>query len=1145
MNKHENQHGAEYVRIDTDRTAILHDLPSHRDARRGPVRGSSRWSLRGTAVAFGLTLCGVALLFGLIIVFVSQSGVVERAADNALRSIVPPGLRAQLGPTGVGLSWPPRLAVTYSDVVLQQADDAGDRVATLANLSLVIDPLSLLDDEPRIGAVELVGLDADWAALKAALDGGGSAPSGAVRLSDTPAAFDAFFEAVRDRGGVHLHHEGGVRLSVLDGRIAFAGNPLADTLTIDSLQLTASAGQGNVSGVLTLDDDVVAVSGAISVPPAGRRGTASVELTLDGLPIPMRRLPTMLSKVRSDHDPDVVHPAVATLTGLRMTHHGSDRDDNVLRVSMEPRDLAFKLDADDFVPFAGVVTLDYGFDDDVVTLIEDRWRLGRSSAAMFARIRDAGIADPGRAGTLMPIEFDAIANSGRLAPADSPARALTFAAQARGTFDPSARLFNFTDMTIETPAGEMTAEGQISLAGPLPTAVFSMQTGDLPIDVVKQLWPAPVARVARRWFLDNLAGGRLVSASFDIAEPLRRRVPGTDRRLFGDTIVDLAVEGVRFDITGDLPPVRDAVGRVRFADRTATIALEQGTVFLPSGRTAAARDGVMTIQPPTADGQVRAQVDVHVEGAADAIGEVITFRPINAKRYRDYDEAGLSGTVDAHIRLDVGLNRQVPGPAPSWDVDLAIVDGAIATPFQGRTLSGLDGTINVTPERAELDLTGRIDGLPARIDMVMPFAGSDIAAHSDIALSLGDDDLARLAPGLGTMLRGATPVRVEGEGDRVSVEADLTAAELILPWIGWSKGAGVDARAAFDLVIADGTTTLDDFRLEGVPFAATGRVDLTESGLSRARFGSLRLNEGDSIAVDVRRQGAGYAIDITGTALDARALIRHLRRQLGSGGAGEDVPVTINARIDTVRGFGGETLLNFGANVRLDAGGIRSLSLTGTTRSQMPFSVALEGQGADRQLRIEAFDAGEALRFLDVYGQVSGGVLNAALRGSDADTLSGPVLLTEFRVFSEPRLAQLANQRGRDGSQSLREAVQREIDTSDVRFDVAQGLIRISPDGLDLSEGVVRGPLVGFALQGRIADSDGNMRLTGTFMPAYGFNSLFSDIPLLGLFLGNGRDRGLIGVTFKLEGPAGQPQVSVNPLSLIAPGVFRSIFEFR
>ena len=92
---------------------------------------------------------------------------------------------------------------------------------------------------------------------------------------------------------------------------------------------------------------------------------------------------------------------------------------------------------------------------------------------------------------------------------------------------------------------------------------------------------------------------------------------------------------------------------------------------------------------------------------------------------------------------------------------------------------------------------------------------------------------------------------------------------------------------------------------------------------------------------------------------------------------------------------------------------------------------------------------------------------------------------------------------------------------------------------------MLRGPLLGFIFQGTLYDGSGDMNMTGTFMPAYGLNRLFGELPIIGALLGNGRDRGLIGVTFRLAGKASKPQLQINPLSVIAPGIFRQIFEFR
>jgi hypothetical protein len=56
---------------------------------------------------------------------------------------------------------------------------------------------------------------------------------------------------------------------------------------------------------------------------------------------------------------------------------------------------------------------------------------------------------------------------------------------------------------------------------------------------------------------------------------------------------------------------------------------------------------------------------------------------------------------------------------------------------------------------------------------------------------------------------------------------------------------------------------------------------------------------------------------------------------------------------------------------------------------------------------------------------------------------------------------------------------------------------------------------------------------------------MFTQIPIVGnLFLG-GSNEGLIGVTYEIVGTPGAPVLRVNPISAMAPGVLRKIFEFN
>jgi hypothetical protein len=98
---------------------------------------------------------------------------------------------------------------------------------------------------------------------------------------------------------------------------------------------------------------------------------------------------------------------------------------------------------------------------------------------------------------------------------------------------------------------------------------------------------------------------------------------------------------------------------------------------------------------------------------------------------------------------------------------------------------------------------------------------------------------------------------------------------------------------------------------------------------------------------------------------------------------------------------------------------------------------------------------------------------------------------------------------------------------------------------LTVREGVVKGPAIGATIEGNIDYIGNSVRMSGTFVPMYGLNNMFGQIPILGLFLGGGNNEGLIGVTYEIVGPPSAPVLRVNPISAMAPGVLRKIFEFN
>ena len=76
-----------------------------------------------------------------------------------------------------------------------------------------------------------------------------------------------------------------------------------------------------------------------------------------------------------------------------------------------------------------------------------------------------------------------------------------------------------------------------------------------------------------------------------------------------------------------------------------------------------------------------------------------------------------------------------------------------------------------------------------------------------------------------------------------------------------------------------------------------------------------------------------------------------------------------------------------------------------------------------------------------------------------------------------------------------------------------------------------------FARQGAAEELD----LDGTIIPISGINNVLSGIPLVGDIL-TGGGSGILAATYTIKGPKSKPEVFVNPLSVLAPGILRKIF---
>ncbi|MDP3895540.1 MAG: DUF3971 domain-containing protein [Mesorhizobium sp.] len=746
--------------------------------------------------------------------------------------------------------------------------------------------------------------------------------------------------------------------------------------------------------------------------------------------------------------------------------------------------------------------------------------VGRSRFDFHGAVGPSPIAD----GEAPTYRFELVSDGSKLAPGGSSEPDLIILARLAGHYDPAANMLTADEIAVRTGRGDVLGKSVVTFAGGLSPGIdLVLATQELPVSHAKQLWPWFSASGAQRWAHANLFGGIIRNTSIAMSIKPGRLGDGVALRQ-NEISGHFEMAGARFDITGQIPPVRDAIGVVDFRGADVDISLESGTIYLPTGRTVAASDGKFLIRegdkPP-----VIGDLDISIDGKADAVAELASYKPIDAMRHLELTPDELAGDVSGQVKARIPLQQDVEMARLGWNVKLDYTDLAL------------------------VNAKARLNGMPALIELAEPLGASDKPRVRNISIELDDKAREELAPGLSALLSGPISIKLEGSGQKTQqISADLTAARLDLPWVGWTKGPGVPATMSFSLDTSKGDNRMTDIKLSGKTFAISGDATVNKSGLMSARFDTVQLNRGDDIAVDIKRAGGGYRIAIKGNAFDARGLIKRVlsdpEAAAGGGGTTKGAPISITAKIANVGGFDRENL----ALVEIDYEGVGAsvgnLRLTGATLQGGTVSVTDTPAGAGRTVRMRSSDAGGLMRFLDIYPHMQGGQIALELTSTGGGPLKGQIEARDFALVDEPRLKSIVAT-APPGDRSLNDTIKRDIDTSRVTFDRGFALVEKGDGYLSIDRGVLRGPLIGTTFQGSLYDKSGNMAITGTFMPAYGLNRLFAEIPIVGQLLGNGRDRGLIGITYKVAGDAKSPQVQVNPISAIAPGIFRSIFEFN
>jgi hypothetical protein len=269
------------------------------------------------------------------------------------------------------------------------------------------------------------------------------------------------------------------------------------------------------------------------------------------------------------------------------------------------------------------------------------------------------------------------------------------------------------------------------------------------------------------------------------------------------------------------------------------------------------------------------------------------------------------------------------------------------------------------------------------------------------------------------------------------------------------------------------------------------------------------------------RAGNVYRVTVRGNVGDARPFSKLLGPSTTTGarsGGRDQRELDLDIALNILTGFNDEAITKADLKGSIRGGNLRQFQMTGRLGSSNLIAQTVT-QGGQPAIVMQVDDAGAMLRFLDIYRRMEGGRMQLQMAGGDGPQV-GTLTVNAFALRNEPALRRIipTQSQSATGSDANGRPVNVNIDLNEVTFTKARAEFVRSSGRLDFREAAIWGPAVGFTLDGYIDFARDRTDVSGTFVPAYGLNNMFAQVPLLGAAARRRAQRGPVRRQFPPHG---------------------------
>ncbi len=674
-------------------------------------------------------------------------------------------------------------------------------------------------------------------------------------------------------------------------------------------------------------------------------------------------------------------------------------------------------------------------------------------------------------------------------------------------------------LVLRNEGTEIVTDGKVRVGPDGWEIDVNANIGEIEKSRLLALWPKSVSGNTRRWLTENIQAGSLKRASAAV----RLRPKEAPK-----TAVSFDFDDAQVRYLKTLPVIENASGYVSIDGKRFFLSVREGHVEVPARGALYVSGSTFEISDITAKPAI-GDVDLQVDGAVLPALALLDFAPFEFLQKADLTPEIATGRAAVQAGLSFPLIKQLKVEEVFYEVAADLRDIRSESLIKDRVLTA--DAMKLAAGDGALSIGGKakVDDIP--VDVIWSRAlgkGSGDTSQitgqvelSPAALEAFNIDLPPgSVSGSGT---GQIEIALEkGTPPQLRLRSDLEGVGLRIPALEWRKAASQTMELDTSVTLGP-VPKVNTLTLSGAGLDAQAVVDIRpEGGLNVARFDRLTVGDKFNSRVELVGQGRGRParVNISGGVLDIRKFGIE-----GSSGSGAPIELALDELVISdsisIRPFRG----NFSTASGLD--GQFSGKVNG--RADVRGVVVPTPQGP--AIRITSENGGAVLAASGIFKNAREGEMSLILRpNGQPGQFDGRLEIENARIKNAPALADLLSALSVIG-------LLEQLSGNGILFSTVEADFTLSPGGVTLKRSSAVGPSMGITMEGVFNTSTNRMQMQGVVSPIYVVNGLF------GALFSPRKGEGLFGFNYGLRGAADAPRVSVNPLSMLTPGIFREIFR--